>query len=88
MSKIEVDAYDCRHPEHEKFLEFQCDTGLDITLHPRFIVEIEVADAAHLSLSHGSNGGLSGHNPGQQSQVVETGLLAAGADQPPPEIRF
>lgn len=88
MSKIEVDAYDCRHPEHEKFLEFQCDTGLDITLHPGFIVEIDVINSAEMSPSHGSYGGLSGDNPGHQAQVAETGFLAAGADQPPPEIRF
>jgi hypothetical protein len=50
MSKIKVDAYDCRHPEHEKFVDFQCDTGLDITLHPGFIVEIDVAEPAEISL--------------------------------------
>lgn len=45
MTKITVDAYDERHPEHEAIMDFQCDTGLDICLLPNFEVENEVESA-------------------------------------------
>lgn len=45
MPKITVDAYDERHPEHEAIMDFQCDTGLDISLLPNFEAEIEVETA-------------------------------------------
>lgn len=86
MLKIEVDAYDCRHPEHEKFLDFQCDTGLDITLHPGFIVEINVADSFEMLPPHVSIGSYHGDNPEQQAQMAETRFLTTGADQPPPGV--
>lgn len=44
MQRIEVDAYDGRHPEHESMMALVDDKGLDIELLPTFKVEISVPE--------------------------------------------
>jgi hypothetical protein len=53
MKRIEVDAYDCRHPEHEAMMAMVDDKGLDIELLPTFTVEIDVPDTGEASPSRG-----------------------------------
>ncbi|RYF09292.1 MAG: hypothetical protein EOO77_24170 [Oxalobacteraceae bacterium] len=53
MKTIEVDAYDCRHPEHVAMMAMVDDKGLDIELLPTFTVEIDVSDTDEASPSRG-----------------------------------
>jgi hypothetical protein len=53
MQRIEVDAYDCRHPEHVAMMALVDDKGLDIELLPTFTVEIDVPDTDEPSPSRG-----------------------------------
>jgi len=53
MHRIEVDAYDSRHPEHELMMALVDDKGRDIELLPTFTVEIDVPDPGEASPSRG-----------------------------------
>lgn len=44
MHKVIVDAFSKLHPQHKELMDFECDTGLDISLLPNFYVEIEVSE--------------------------------------------
>mgnify|MGYP000860191705 CR=1 FL=1 len=41
MAKITVNAYDERHPDHQRLVNYEADSGADIILLPDFEVEIE-----------------------------------------------
>jgi hypothetical protein len=44
MPKLTVNARNDLHPKHLELMEFECNTGLDISLLPDFEVEVEVSE--------------------------------------------